>query len=219
VNGAQDLGGMMGFGPIEIEAHEPWFHAAWEKRAFGLTLAMAVTGSWNIDMSRHARESLPPAEYLASSYYEIWTKGVEKLVVQVGLVSEEELRLGKALQEPAPIRRVLKAEDVSAVLARGGPAERAIDHPARFAIGDRVVTCNMHPTGHTRLPRYARGKRGLVERVHGAHVFPDTNAHSRGENPQWLYTIRFTGRELWGDEADPTLLVSIDAWESYLEPT
>ena len=218
MNGAQDLGGMMGFGPIQIEQDEPWFHAQWERRAFGLTLAMGATGSWNIDMSRHARESLPPAEYLASSYYEIWTKGIEKLLVQTGLVSEEELRLGRALHEPAPIRHVLKAEDVSTVLARGGPADRAIEHPARFAIGDRVVTRNMHPKGHTRLPRYARGKQGLVERVYGAHVFPDTNAHGLGEGPQWLYTVRFTGQELWGEEADPTLLVSIDAWESYLEP-
>jgi nitrile hydratase len=218
MNGAQDLGGMMGFGPVAIEADEPWFHAPWERRAFGVTLAMGATGSWNIDMSRHARESLPPAEYLSSSYYEIWIKGVEKLVVGAGLVSDEELRRGQALQAPAPVKRVLKAEDVPAVLARGGLAARPIDEPARFAVGDRVVTRNMHPRGHTRLPRYARGKAGVIERVHGGHVFPDTNAHGRGENPQWLYTIRFRGRELWGEEADPTLSVSIDAWESYLEP-
>jgi nitrile hydratase len=218
VNGAQDLGGMMGFGPIEIEPNEPWFHAEWERRAFGVTLAMGATGSWNIDASRHARESLPPADYLASSYFEIWTKGVEKLVVQAGLVSEQELQRGQALGAPAPIRRVLKAEDVPSVLARGGPADRPIDQPARFATGDRVMTRNMHPKGHTRLPRYARGKAGVVERVHGGYVFPDTNAHGRGENPQWLYTVRFTGGELWGEDADPALVVSIDAWESYLEP-
>jgi len=218
MNGAQDLGGMMGFGPIAIEQDEPWFHADWERRAFGVTLAMGATGSWNLDMSRHARETLPPPEYLTSSYYEIWIKGVEKLVVKAGLVSPEELKVGKALAEPAPVKRVLKAEDVPAVLARGGPTGRRIEQPARFAVGDNVQTRNIHPTGHTRLPRYARGKRGVVERVHGAHVFPDTNAKSQGENPQWLYTISFSGRELWGEEADPTLVVSIDAWESYLEP-
>jgi nitrile hydratase len=218
MNGAQDLGGTMGFGPIAIEQDEPWFHAEWERRAFGVTLAMGATGSWNLDMSRHARESLPPPEYLASSYYEIWIKGVEKLVVKAGLVSPEELKLGKVLAEPVPVKRVLKAEDVPAVLARGGPTERPIEQPARFAVGDHVLTRIMHPTGHTRLPRYARGKRGVVERVHGAHVFPDANARGDGENPQWLYTICFSGRELWGEEADPTLAVSIDAWESYLEP-
>ncbi|MBQ0822245.1 nitrile hydratase subunit beta [Microvirga sp. HBU67558] len=218
MNGAQDLGGMMGFGPIAIEHNEPWFHAEWERRAFGLTLAMGATGSWNIDMSRHARESLPPAEYLTSSYYEIWTKGVERLVVAAGLVSREELTCGQSLAEPAPIKRVLKAEDVPAVLARGGPAKRPIEQPARFAIGDRVRTRNIHPQGHTRLPRYARGKTGVVELVHGTHVFPDANAHGQGEQPQWLYTICFSGRELWGEQADPNISVSIDAWESYLEP-
>ncbi len=218
MNGAQDLGGMMGFGPVDPEKDEPWFHADWERRAMGVTIAMGATGSWNIDMSRHARESLPPAEYLSSSYYEIWTKGVEKLVVKTGLVGEEELRLGRALAPPAPIKRVLKPEDVPAVLARGGPADREATEPARFRVGDRVRTRNMHPRGHTRLPRYARGREGVIERVHGTHIFPDTNAHGEGENPQWLYTVRFSGRELWGEEADPTIVVSVDAWESYLEP-
>jgi len=218
VNGAQDLGGMMGFGPVAPEPGEPLFHAEWERRAFGLTLAMGATGAWNIDTSRHARESLHPADYLSSGYYEIWTKGLEKLVVAKGLALEEELALGRAIAEPAPVRRVLKAEDVSAMLAKGGPADRPVATRARFSVGDRVLTRLMHPAGHTRLPRYARGKRGFVERVHGGFVFPDTNAHGEGENPQWLYSVRFSGPELWGEEADPTLVVSIDAWESYLEP-
>jgi nitrile hydratase len=218
MNGAQDLGGMLGFGPIAPEADEPWFHAEWERRAFGVTLAMGATGAWNLDMTRHARESLHPADYLTSSYYDIWIKGLERLLVEKGLVTPEELAAGHALTEPTPLGRVLKAADVPAVLARGGPADRPPEQPARFAVGDRVVTRNMHPKGHTRLPRFARDKEGVVERVHGAHVFPDTNAHGRGENPQWVYTVRFSGRELWGAEADPTLAVSIDAWESYLEP-
>jgi nitrile hydratase len=218
MNGGQDLGGMMGFGRIAFEPDEPWFHAAWERRAFGVTLAMGGTGAWNIDISRHARETLPPADYLSSSYYEIWTKGVEKLVVQAGLVSDEELKLGRALTPPVAVRRVVRADDVPAMLARGGPADRSAKHPARFAVGDRVVTRNMHPKGHTRLPRYARAKEGVVELVHGVHVFPDSNAHGQGENPQWLYTVRFSGRELWGEEADATVVVSVDAWESYLEP-
>jgi nitrile hydratase len=218
MNGGQDLGGMMGFGPVAPEPGEPPFHAAWERRAFGVTLAMGATGAWNLDTSRHARESIPPGEYLASSYYEIWTRGVERLVVQTGLVTPEELGAGVALAPPAPVRRVLAAADVPAVLARGGPTDRPAQRPARFAVGDAVTTRNLNPRGHTRLPRYARGRSGTVELVHGVFVFPDTNAHGQGEDPQWLYTVRFSGRELWGEGADPTLVVSVDAWESYLEP-
>src|SRR5215208_4098171 len=218
MNGAQDLGGMMGFGRIDREADEPWFHADWERRALGLTLAMGATGQWTIDMSRAARESLHPADYLSSSYYEIWTKGLEKLVLRQGLVTQDELAAGHALGPPKPVARVLKAEAVPAALAKASPCDRPAQTPARFAAGDRVMTKVMHPAGHTRLPRYARGKRGFVERVHGAHVFPDSSAAGQGENPQWLYTVRFSGPELWGEEADPNLVVSIDAWESYLEP-
>jgi nitrile hydratase len=218
VNGAQDLGGMMGFGPIGREPDEPWFHADWERRALGLTLAMGAMGEWGLDASRAARESLHPADYLSSSYYEIWTMGLEKLVLRHGLVTEDELKAGHALSPPKPVARVLKAGSVPAVLARGSPTERPAEHPARFALGDRVMARVMHPAGHTRLPRYARGKRGFVERVHGVHVFPDSAAAGQGESPQWLYTVRFSGPELWGEEADSSLVVSIDAWESYLEP-
>jgi nitrile hydratase subunit beta len=218
MNGPQDIGGMHGFGPVRIEADEPLFHAAWERRALGLTVAMGASGMWNIDTSRHARESLAPADYYSSTYYEIWTKGVERLVTRLGLVSEAELKAGAALEAPAPIKRVLKPGEVEAALKRGSPTERETSHPARFKIGDAVVTRVMNPVGHTRLPRYARGKSGVVEIVHGAHVFPDTNAHGDGEQPQWLYNVRFSGRELWGEEADADLIVSIDAWESYLEP-
>jgi len=218
MNGAQDLGGMMGFGPVGAEADEPWFHALWERRAFGLTLAMGGTGSWSIDAARYARETLPPPEYLSSSYYEIWTKGLEKLVVQAGLVSADELKAGRSLAPPAPVKRVVAADDVAPMLARGGPASRPAGQPARFPVGDPVRTRNINPTGHTRLPRYARGKPGVIELVHGVHVFPDSNAHGQGENPQWLYTVRFAGRDIWGESADPTLVLSIDAWESYLEP-
>ena len=160
-------------------------------------------------MSRYARESLHPADYLASSYYEIWTKGLEKLLVQQGLVRPEELKAGRALTPSAPVQRVLRAEDVPGVLARGGPAERPAEQPARYAVGDGVVTRNMHPGGHTRLPRYARAKCGVIERVNGVFVFPDANAHGRGESPQWLYTVRFAGTELWGEDADPALAVSV----------
>jgi nitrile hydratase subunit beta len=218
VNGAQDLGGAMGFGPIDPEPNEPPFHAGWERRALAVTLAMGATGTWTIDESRHARESLHPADYLASSYYEIWIKGLERLLARHGLVEGRELQAGRALAPAVPVKRVLKAEEVAPALARGSQADRPPRDPARFAVGDPVVTRNIHPTGHTRLPRYARGKRGVVERVHGVHVFADASAHGKGEKPQWLYTVRFAGPELWGEDGDPTLAVSIDAWDSYLEP-
>lgn len=217
MNGAQDLGGMMGFGPIEKEPEDRRFHADWEKRALGLTIAMGATGSWSIDASRHARESLDPADYLSSSYYEIWIKGVERLSVAHGLITREELQLGKAVGAPASVKRVLRRDDVPAALARGTACDRPLATPAAFKPGDAVRTLNINPVGHTRLPRYARAKNGIIERVHGAFVFPDANAHGGGERPQWVYTISFSARELWSEAADPLHFVSIDAWESYLE--
>jgi nitrile hydratase subunit beta len=217
MNGAQDLGGMMGFGPIVKEPEDQRFHADWEKRALGLTIAMGATGAWNIDASRHARESLEPADYLSSSYYEIWIKGVERLSVVQKLVTQDEVARGNAATAPAPVKRVLRRDDVPAVLACGAPCDRPATTPAIFKPGDRVRTRNINPTGHTRLPRYARAKTGTIERVHGAFVFPDANAHDGGEQPQWLYTVSFPARELWGEAAEAGHSVSIDAWESYLE--
>jgi nitrile hydratase len=218
MNGVHDMGGMMNFGPVEEEADEPTFHADWERRVFGLNLAASATGAFNIDMGRRARESIPPAQYLSSTYFEIWLAGLEALLLETGLVSHDELASGAARTPPTPVKRVLKPEMVATMLALGTDSQRPATTPARFAVGDLVVTRNMHPTGHTRLPRYARGKHGVIEAVHGAHVFPDSNGHGLGEAPQMLYTVRFTGTELWGEDADPTLATSIDAWESYLEP-
>ncbi|PSJ63736.1 nitrile hydratase subunit beta [Pseudaminobacter soli (ex Li et al. 2025)] len=218
MNGPQDLGGQMGFGPVAPEKDEPYFHAEWEKRALGVTLSAGAMGHWNIDESRHARESLHPADYYASSYYEIWIKALETLLKRHGFVTQDELLVGKSLGGNARAKRVLQAEDVPAVLARGGPCNRPVGADARFKAGDRVRTKNFNPEGHTRLPRYARDKVGVIDVVREGFVFPDTNAHGRGENPQWVYTVVFESREIWGEGADPTLAVSIDAWESYLEP-
>ncbi|MEP3049614.1 MAG: nitrile hydratase subunit beta [Roseibium sp.] len=217
MNGAQDLGGQMGFGPIELEDNEPNFHAKWEERAFALTLAMGATGSWNIDTSRHARESLPPADYLSSSYYKIWTMGLEKLCLDKGLITESELNSGKALEPAKAVNQVLKAENVSAVLAKGGPANRPEQQPARFKVGDKIRTKRMHPEGHTRLPRYARDTVGVIDAIHGVHVFPDTSAHGQGENPTWLYSVAFKGTDIWGSDSDPSLSLRIDLWEPYLD--
>jgi len=218
MNGPQDLGGQMGFGPVAPEPDEPVFHADWERRAAAVTLAANAMGAWPGDASRHARESLPPAEYLSSSYYAIWTLALERLLVAHGFVTEAELAAGRALTPGAAPRRVLRAAEVRATIARGSPYARDPGGLApAFTVGHPVRTRVIHPRGHTRLPRYARGKQGTVERVHGAHVLPDSNAHGRGERPEWLYSVRFSGRELWGGAADPTLTVDIDAWESYLE--
>ncbi len=216
MNGAQDLGGMMGFGPTLAEPDEPVFHARWEKRALALTLAVGALGEWN-DVSRHARESLHPVDYLSSSYYEVWLKGLEKLLVARGLATPRELAEGRALGPSKPTKPPLAAGAVATALAEGTPYDRPQTSSARFSVGDDVRALNVHPKGHTRLPRYVRGRRGRVEKIHGVFVFPDANAHDLGECPQWLYSVRFSSQELWGGDGDRNLDVSVDAWESYLE--
>jgi nitrile hydratase len=218
MDGAQDMGGVEGFGPVQPEPDEPVFHAEWERRAFALTLAMGMPGGWNIDMSRFAREDRPRQDYLGKSYYQIWLAGLERLMLERGLVAAEEIESGRRLIPAKPVTKTLTAEGVAGMLHRGGPTERDPTAPARFKAGDRVRTKTINPPGHTRLPRYVRGHVGTVELLHGVHVFPDSNAHGQGEAPQWLYTVSFEGRELWDDAPDPDAKVSVDAWESYLEP-
>jgi nitrile hydratase len=215
MNGAQDLGGAMGFGPVRPEADEPVFHDAWERRAFAITLAMGASGQWNLDQTRSARESLPPVRYLSNSYYQTWLDGLAALLLERGLVTQEEIEQGRSLRPPLPGVRVLRAADVDAALARGSPTHRAAPRPAAFAVGDPVRAIEMNPTGHTRLPRYVRDKRGRVQSVHGAHVFPDTHAGGQGECPAWLYTVAFDATELWGTQASPGT-VFVDCWEPYL---
>jgi len=218
MNGPHDLGGQMGLGPISPETNEPVFHADWEKRALGLTLCAGAMGYWNIDESRHARENRHPVDYLSSSYYEIWIKGLERLLQRHGFVSDRDLAEGRAVDGASTPKRVLKAADVPGVLARGGRCDRPVSTAARFHAGEKVRTRNFSPETHTRLPRYARGKVGVIDVVREGYVFPDTNAHGNGENPQWVYTVVFAGPDIWGEGSDPSLTVSVDAWESYLEP-
>ena len=218
MNGAHDMGGMHGFGRVEPDPEGQIFHADWERRVFALTVAMGATGEFNLDASRSAREDLPPGEYLAKTYYEIWQAGLERLIADRGLVTPEEIEAGRSLNPPRPLQRTLAAADVERMIATGGPAEREPKRSARFQVGDQVRARNINPRTHTRLPRYVRGHTGTVVRVHGCHVFPDVHAHGGGEDPHWLYTVRFEARELWGADADPTVAVSVDAWEPYLEP-
>ena len=216
MNGVHDMGGMQNFGPVVPEAGEPRFHAAWERRAFALTLAMGGARVWNLDQSRAARESLPPAQYLASSYYQIWLDGLIKLMLERGLITRGELAEGRMLEPPLRIPNILTADKVAAALARGSPTERPLAGAARFRVGDAVRTKALNTPTHTRLPRYCRGKRGTVTMTHGAHVFADANARGQAE-PQWLYTVRFEGSELWGSDTSAAA-VHVDCWEPYLEP-
>jgi nitrile hydratase subunit beta len=218
MNGAHDLGGMEGFGPVTPDpAHAP-FHARWERRVLANTLACMAMGVWNIDAMRAGRENLPPPEYLTSSYYEIWFKGLVSRLIQEGLVTAAEVESGVAMEPGRPVPNVLTADKVAPALAAGSQYTREPDRPAAFAVGAPVRAREMNPSHHTRLPRYARGKTGVIEAVRGFFVFADANAQGLGPQPQWLYTVRFAGRELWGADADPTLSVTIEAWESYLEP-
>jgi nitrile hydratase subunit beta len=215
-NTIHDMGGMHGFGPVVAEANEPPFHEAWEGRVMALQRAMGYLRLWTIDGGRASLESLPPLEYLAASYYKRWFLGLEKRVVALGLVGEDEIAAGRSLRPGQRFNRKMTAAD-AAKMSRGSFA-RPASAPAVFKPGDQVLTRNINPTTHTRLPRYARGKHGLVEAVRGCHVFPDNAALGAGDNPQWLYTVVFTARELWGAEADPAVKVSIEAFEPYLLP-
>jgi nitrile hydratase len=216
MNGVHDLGGMHGFGPVNPEPSEPVFHADWEGRVLALNRAMSYARLWNIDQSRAAIEELPPEVYLTRSYYAKWELRLEQLLMDFGLVGADELAAGHALRTGPALPRKLEAGNVATALTRG-TYSREPAAPPRFKPGDRVRTRNINPITHTRLPRYARGRNGVIESVRGCHVFPDTVATGRGEDPQWLYTVAFEGRELWGESADPTLRVSIEAWEPYLE--
>jgi nitrile hydratase len=180
-----------------------------------LMVAVSLTGVWNVDEARSVLETLP--EYAALGYYERWFKCLEKLTVDHGLLHPEEIATASSLHPARPVPRVLLAGEVSAVLADGGTTRRPATTSARFSIGDRVRTRLAMVEHHTRLPSYARGKAGLIERINGVHVFPDAHSRGWGEQPQWLYTVVFSGAELWGEEKSQNIYVSIDAWEPYLE--
>ncbi len=224
MNGVHDMGGAQGFGPVRPEPHEPLFHATWERQAMALTVAMGASGQWNIDQMRSARESLPPAQYLSLSYYQIWLQALQDMMLARGLVNAHEWRTGQSNEPPRAGVRVLRREDVDAALKRGSPAQRDTDTVPLFAPGQQVRARQMHPPGHTRLPRYVRGHLGVVQAIQGFHVWPDHAAQHREQAPsahadvgQWLYSVRFEGAELWGPQAEAGLSVCIDAWESYLE--
>jgi len=223
MNGVHDMGGMQGFGPVVREQQEPLFHAPWERQLFGIMAGVGRYRLYHTDEFRRAIESMEPAEYLAASYYERWLRAIETNLIEKGVLSREaiEARLQElcaAPDAPPPSPGAPVSEPPHAIRTGGmnDPAEPS-EPAARFSVGDRVLTRNMHPRGHTRLPRYARGKHGVIERVYRAYLLPDTNAHGLGHDPQPVYSVGFTAAELWGDAAEPNQHINIDLWESYLQ--
>jgi nitrile hydratase subunit beta len=218
MNGIHDMGGLHGFGRVDVEANEPVFHTRWEARVFGMVQSLP---GGNIDAGRHALERLDPVSYLRHGYYGRWFAAMEASLLGLGIVTGDEIRLRMASRVREDGWAIPAATDT--VLAGGPPPAsgsyaREVDRPPRFGDGQAVRTRNHQPAGHTRLPAYARCRRGTIVRVHGAMVYPDDHAHGRGENPQHLYTVRFDGRELWGDSAEPATVVLLDLFEPYLEP-
>ena len=218
MNGVHDMGGMHGMGPIVEEKNEPVFHHEWEGRIFAMNRAMGAWRKWNLDASRHSRELIQAAEYLRMSYYERWVVGLVELIVQSGLTTRAEIDSGVPASGSVKAIPALTVDKAATLVAKGVPASRNVDITPRFQSGQRVRARNINPVGHTRLPRYARGKLGIVQRDHGVFVFPDTEAHFLGENPQHVYSVRFAARELWGPQAAKTDCVYLDLWDDYLEP-
>ncbi len=217
MNGIHDMGGMTCFGPIQREENEPIFHSPWERRVFGM--AMMTMGQVDtLDAFRHTTERMDPVHYLSSSYYEHWLAGLETVLVEKGILTKEELATGIARDTSGSTRTPLPPEAVLAIVQRGAPVNRQTGRlTPRFKPGDRVIARNLNPSGHTRLPRYVRSKQGVIDRVHGTFVYPDTNAHGGGEQPQPVYSVRFDARELWGPAIPTHDSLYIDLWEDYLE--
>jgi nitrile hydratase beta subunit len=218
MNGVHDMGGMQDMGAVQREKNEPVFHERWEGRVWGMMWLGSAWGKWNLDAMRHAIERIPPTDYLRMSYYEKWLAALVDLVVGRGLVTRGELESGKPAAGSAKATPPVKAEGVPALIARGNPVKRDVAVAARFQVGQRVRGRNINPVTHTRLPRYARGKLGTIERDHGVFLLADSNAHFQGEKPQHLYSVRFTARELWGEQAAPRDAVYVNLWDDHLEP-
>jgi nitrile hydratase beta subunit len=215
MNGPHDMGGFTGFGPVVAESNEPVFHAEWERRTYAMAIAVGGMGIWSLDHTRQQRERIPATAYWSSTYYEIWLAALQQLLLQHGLVTAVELADGVMREPASPLGEVLRPGRLRAILARGTPASRPLDRKARFRPGDKIRTRTMSPAGHSRLPRYAMGHAGAIVAIRGAHVFPDSLAQDLGEDPQWLYSVRFSTHELWGKTTND--VIHLDLWEPYLD--
>jgi nitrile hydratase subunit beta len=215
VNGVHDMGGMHGMGPLLRERDEPVFHAPWERRVFAIYFG--IDGDWPNGSGRYERELIPAAEQLRMSYYERWLASVTGLLVKSGMVTWREIATGQAEFGNVKNRQQLRAGDVASLIAQGVPTRRDVPVVPRYRVGDRVRARTINPAGHTRLPRYARGKPGTVVREHGVFAFEDSAVQGLGEQPQHVYTVRFTARDLWGEQASPVDSVYVDLWDDHLE--
>jgi len=216
MNGVHDMGGMQNMGPVRVEKNEPVFHAEWERRVFAMD--DAIDGDWPGGAGRYQKELIPPDQYLRMSYYERWLTGLSELLVKSGMVTRSELQTGIAEGGNTKGRKVLRAAEVRAAVAGGYPARRDVPAAAKFRVGERVRARNLNPPGHTRLPRYARGKQGTIARDHGVFAFNDSRVQGLGEKPQHLYSVSFAARELWGPAAAANDSVHLDLWDDHLEP-
>jgi nitrile hydratase subunit beta len=217
MNGIHDMGGMHGMGPVIRDENEPIFHEYWHGRVFALRMACAFHKKWNADMGRYARERMPPVEFLNATYYERGLYALETLLVESSLISRHELESGTAATK-APVTATLQPEAVAAIVKSRRKTKLDDNVAPRFKVGDKVLTSNSQPVGHTRLPRYARGRRGVIDRDHGVFTFADTNAMRRDKKPQHLYSVRFSATEIWGSDASPIDSIYLDLWDDYLEP-
>lgn len=217
MNGVHDLGGMHGFGPIDRD--ESTFHAEWERRINALLNHVGPQGLFNLDAFRYGIERMDPAAYLATSYYERWLESIAYNLIHHGWISEQEFDAWVAYLSEQPDAPPPPAAPVSRRPSHQPPEVQSSPSPSpRFAVGDTVVARNVHPVRHTRSPRYVRGKRGVINLVHVPEPLPDVNAHGPGAPLEVVYNVRFDAVELWGSSAEPRQTVSIDLWESYLDP-
>jgi nitrile hydratase subunit beta len=225
MNGVHDLGGTDGLGPVAPikEGEEPLFYADWERATFAMLVPSFLAGI-NLDEFRHGIERMHPAEYLSSRYYEHWLHTYEKNLTEKGVIDpdefEEKVRYYRENPDaPLPDRQdPEQTKQLLDVMHAGASTRMPAQGEPKFKPGQPVRTRNHHPSGHTRLPRYLRGKQGVVDRVFDSFVFPDTNSRREGENPQYVYSVRFEAQEVWGAEtSEPNETIYFDCWESYLE--
>ena len=219
MNSIHDIGGMDNIGPVPIETDEPVFHADWESKVYAMTLATMGAGIFVTDEVRFMTETIPPQDYLSFSYYEKWLYSLEQMLLHKNVITQQELESGAvSAPELAAGIEAASLERMQYGMKNRMPVFVDSDLPPRFKAGDAIIARNLNPLHHTRLPRYLRGRRGVVELDHGIFLLPDTNAHGGPDSPQHVYSVRFSARELWGEEAPAKDSLYIDLFDDYMDP-